>query len=31
LQKITLLITVDGKQQPASVRFLSSAKDNVRQ
>jgi hypothetical protein len=31
LEKITLVITVDGKQQPASVRFLSRYKDNVRQ
>jgi hypothetical protein len=31
LQKITLVISVGGKQQPASVRFLSRYKDNVRQ
>jgi ubiquinol-cytochrome c reductase cytochrome b subunit len=31
LEKVTLVITVGGKQQPASVRFLSRYKDNVRQ
>jgi len=31
LQKVTLVITVGGKQQPPSVRFLSRYKDNVRQ
>ena len=31
LQKITLVITVDGKQQPAAVRFLSRYKDNLAQ
>jgi hypothetical protein len=31
LEKITLVITVDGKQQAPAVRFLSRAKDNLRQ
>lgn len=31
LQKITLVITVDGKQQPPAVRFLSRFKDNLAQ
>lgn len=31
LEKVTLLISVDGKQQPPTVRFLSRAKDNVKQ
>jgi quinol-cytochrome oxidoreductase complex cytochrome b subunit len=31
LEKVTLQITVADKQQPASVRFLSRNKDNLRQ
>lgn len=31
LEKVTLVLTVGGKQQPPSVRFLSRFKDNVRQ
>jgi hypothetical protein len=31
LEKVTLQITVDGKQQAPAVRFISRYKDNVRQ
>ncbi|HJZ49231.1 MAG TPA: hypothetical protein VKE41_18765, partial [Roseiflexaceae bacterium] len=31
LQKVTLQITVGGKQQPPAVRFISRFKDNARQ
>jgi ubiquinol-cytochrome c reductase cytochrome b subunit len=31
LEKVILLITVDGKQQAPAVRFISRYKDNVRQ
>jgi len=31
LEKVTLVITVDGKQQPAAVRFISKDKDKLAQ
>ena len=31
LEKVTLVITVDNKQQPASVRFISRDKDKPAQ
>jgi len=31
LEKVVLQISVNGKQQPATVRFISRYKDNVRQ